>query len=144
MDVVNAVKTDIYTTHNFIDEAPYMANIVLVNPIDFYCELVAAKDDNGLPLYPMASLFNNVSIGGCTIVPHDGIAEGEIFVGDLSRMNVSNYKPYSVRFGWINDDFIKNQFCIVGESRFHAYVQELDKAAFVKGNIAAIKLAITK
>jgi len=144
MDTVNAVKTDIYTTHNFQDEMHYMANVVLVNPIDFFTELVAAKDLNGLPLYPMASLFNQVTIGGCVIVPFEDMPAGEIFVCDMSKYRVSNYRPYTVRIGWINDDFIKNQFCIVGESRFHAFVKELDKAAFVKGNIEAIKTAIEK
>jgi len=69
MDVINACITDIATTHNFEDEMPYMANLVMVNPNDFFIQLVSAKDDNGLPLYPQASLFNQVVIGGVTIIP---------------------------------------------------------------------------
>ena len=144
MDVVNATITDIYTTHNYVDEMPYMANIVMVNPIDFFVELVSAKDANGLPLFPTASLFNRVVIGGVTIVPEETIPAGKIFTADMSKYNVSNYVPYSVRIGWINDDFIKNQFCIVGESRLHAYVKHLDEQAFIYDDIATIKTAITK
>jgi hypothetical protein len=51
---------------------------------------------------------------------------------------------YTVKIGWINDDFIKNQFCIVGESRFHAFVKKLDEQAFIYDTIATIKTAITK
>ena len=43
-----------------------------------------------------------------------------------------------------NDDFIKNQFVILGESRFHAFVKKLDEQAFIYDDIATIKTAITK
>ena len=144
MDVVNACITDIYTTHNFTDEMPYMANLVLVNPNDFFIQLVSAKDLNGLPLYPSASLFNQVNIGGVTIMPHEDIVAGKIFVADLSKYNTTDYMGYTVKIGWINDDFIKNQFCIVGESRFHAFVKKLDEQAFIYDTIQTIKQAITK
>lgn len=144
MDVVNACITDIYTTHNYQDEMPYMANLVLVNPSDFYIELVSAKDLNGLPLYPQAGLFNQVVIGGVTIVPEESISAGKIFVCDMTKYNTTNYMPYTVKIGWVNDDFIKNQFVILGESRFHAFVKKLDEQAFIYDNIATIKTAITK
>ena len=143
MDVVNACITDIFTTHNFTDEMPYMANIVLVNPNDFFINLVSAKTLNGEPLYPTASLFNQVQIGGVTIMPHEDIATGKIFVADLSKYNTTNYVGYNVKIGWVNDDFIKNQFVILGESRFHAFVKKLDEQAFIYDDIATIKTAIT-
>jgi HK97 family phage major capsid protein len=142
MDVINAVITDIYTTHNFQDEIPYMANIALVNPVDFFVEFVSAKDGNGLPLYPMASLFNRVIIGGVLIVPTEEVTAGNVFVGDLSKYWVSNYKGFTIRIGWINDQFITNEFVMVGESRFHAFIRELDKNCLVYDNIDTIKAAI--
>lgn len=144
MDVVNACITDIATTHNFEDEMPYMANLVMVNPNDFYIQLVSAKDANGLPLYPTASLFNMVNIGGVTIMPEETIPAGKIFVADMSKYNTTNYLPYTVKIGYVNDDFIKNQFVILGESRFHAFVKKLDEQAFIYDDIATIKTAITK
>mgnify|MGYP003632937997 FL=1 len=144
MDVVNACITDIYTTHNYQDEMNYMANVVMINPVDFYTELVSAKDLNGLPLYPMASLMNRVVIGGVSIIPMEDIPAGKIFVADMSKYNVSNYVGYTVRIGFINDQFITNKFTIVGESRFHAYVKKLDEQAFIYDDIATIKTAITK
>ena len=142
MDIVNACVTDIATTHNFTDEVPYMANLVMVNPIDYFIQLVSAKDGFGNPLYPTASLFNQVSIGGMTIIPEESIPSGKIFVADMSKYNTTNYMPYTVKIGWINDDFIKNQFVILGESRFHAFVKKLDEQAFIYDNIATIKEAI--
>lgn len=142
MDVANACVTDIYRTHNYTDESPYMANIVLINPIDFFLELVAAKDGNGLPLYPQAGLFNQVTIGGLTIKPWEKIPSGKIFVADMSKYNVANYIPFSIRIGWINDQFITNMFTMVGESRFFTYVKKLDEQAFIYDDIATIKTAL--
>lgn len=143
MDVVNACITDIATTHNFEDEMPYMANLVMVNPNDFYIQLVSAKDENGLPLYPQASLFNTVVIGNVTIIPEETIPAGKIFVADMTKYNTTNYLPYTVKVGYVNDDFIKNQFVILGESRFHAFVKKLDEQAFIYDDISTIKTAIT-
>lgn len=143
MDTVNAIVTDIYTTQNYVDEQEYMANICLINPVDFYLNLVSAKDDNGLPLYPQAGLFNTVTIGGVTIKPWSKIPAGKIFVADMTKYNVVNYVPFSIRVGWINDQFITNQFTILGESRFFQYVKNLDQSAFVYDDIATVKTAIT-
>lgn len=144
MDVVNAAITDIATTHNYTDEMDYRANLVMINPNDFFIQLVSAKDLNGLPLYPTASLFNQVNIGGVTIIPETSIPAGKIFVADMGMYNTTNYMPYTVKIGWVNDDFIKNQFIMLGESRFHAFVKKLDQQAFIYDDIATIKAAITK
>jgi len=142
MDVVNAAITDIYTTHNYVDEMPYLANIAMINPVDFFVQFVSAKDANGLPLFPSASLFNRVVIGGVLIMPFYKIPAGKVFVADMSKLNVSNYVPYTVRIGWINDQLITNQFTMVGESRFHSFVKKLDEAAFIYDDIATILAAI--
>lgn len=142
MDVVNAVITDIYTTQAYTNQAHFMPNIVMVNPMDFFKQLVAAKDGNGLPLYPQASLFNEVRIGGVVIKPWIKIPAGNIFVADMKKYNVVNYVPFSIRIGLINSQFITNEFTMVGESRFFQYVKNLDQAAFVYDSIATIVAAI--
>ena len=113
MDVINAVVTDIYTTPNYTDESHFQPNLVLMNPIDFFLNFVAAKDGQGHPLYPTASLFNQVTIGGMQIKPWVKIPSGKLFVGDMKKYNISNWVRYSVRIGWINDQFITNKFTMV-------------------------------
>lgn len=144
MDIVNAVITDVFTTHNYQDETPYLPSLVLINPVDFFLNLVSAKDGNGSPLYPQATIFNRVTIGSVTIIPDESIPAGKIFVADMSKYNITDYIGYRVRIGWINEDFIHNQFIILGESRFHAFVKKLDEQAFVYDDIATIKAAIEK
>lgn len=139
MQVVNAAITAIYTRHNYNDEGNYMANVVLMNPVDFTTNFVFAVDGEGRPLYPQATLFNQVILGGVTILPDEMIPSGKILVADMSKYNVFNYMPYTVKIGWVNDDFIKNQFVILAESRFHAFVKNLDRLAFIYDDISAIK-----
>lgn len=143
MDVVNAAITDVFTTHNYQDEMPYYPSLVLINPVDFFINIASAKDEFGHQLYPQASLFNMLTIGGVTIMPEEMIPAGKIFVADMSKYNLSDYVGYTVRIGWINDDFIKNQFVILGESRFHAFVKKLDQQAFIYDDIETIKTAIS-
>lgn len=143
MDVVNAGVVDVFTTHNYTDEMPFKANLALVNPVDFFLNMVSAKDADGKPLYPTATLFGEVSIGGLTIRPEAKIPAGKIFIADMSKYNVTDYMEYTVKIGWINDQLITNQFTMVGESRFHAFVKKLDEQAFLYDNIATIKTAIT-
>lgn len=142
MDVINACITDVYTTQNFADEAHYSPNVVLISPVDFFLSFQAAKDANGLSLYPQASLFNKVNIGGVTIVPWVKIPVGKIFVADMKLYNIVNYVPFSIRIGWINDQFITNKFTMLGESRFFQYVKNLDQNAFIYDDIATVKTAI--
>jgi HK97 family phage major capsid protein len=144
MDIVNAAVTDIAVTHNYEDEIPYQANVVMINPVDHYINICSAKDANGLPLYPQAGLNSTVTIGGMTIIPEESIPLGKMFVADMSKYNTTNYIGYTVKIGYVNDDFIKNQFVILGESRFHAFVKKLDVQAFIYDDIATIKAAITK
>lgn len=142
MDVINACVTDIYVTANFTDEESYRANVVMISPVDFFLQFVAAKDGNNLPLYPQASLFGQVTIGGMTIKPWQKIPAGKLFVADMKKYNVVNYVPFSIRIGWINDQFITNKFTMLGESRFFQYVKNLDQAAFIYDDIATITAAI--
>ena len=142
MDVLNACITDIYTTHNFTDEVSFSPNVAVINPTDFFINFTSAKDGDGKPLYPTASLFNRVPIGGLLVIPDRSIPTGKIFVADMSKQNVSNYEPYTVDIGYVNDDFLRGQSVIRGMSRFHSYIKNLDNQAFLYDDYATIKTAI--
>lgn len=142
MDVVNACIADMRTTHNYTDETPFVASVVMVNDIDFFLEIQSAKDSTGRPLFDYNPITQVARMGSVAIVPTPEITAGKIMVVDASKYNVVNYKPYTVRIGWVNDDFIKNQFVILGESRFYAFVKKLDEQAFIYDTIDTIKDAI--
>ena len=144
MDVVNAMAVDVATTYAYEDEKTFLPNLVIINPVDFFINFAAAKDDTGKPLYPTATLFNRVSVGGMLIIPSRLMVTGKVFVADMSNINMTNYVPYHVRIGWINDQFIHNKFTILGESRYHLFTKEQDKNSFIYDDFAVVKAAITK
>ena len=144
IDVVNACIVSIASKRNYVDEEPYIANVAFVSPVDFFLNFAAKKDSTGDPMYPNAHLFNEIKIGPTTIIPTFRMDDDKIFVADMKKYHVVKKKSYIVKIGLVNDDFIKNQRAILGESRYYAYVQNLDKVAFVYDSIAAILTAIKK
>lgn len=142
LDAINAAATDIYTNPPFSDGQPFLPNVALINPLDFFLHVVSAKDKNGLPLYPQASMFNEIKIGQMIIRPWLGIDEGDVLIADMKKMKVINYVPYSIRIGWINEQFIHNQFTMVGESRYYQFVKNFDEGAFIYDSIDNIKSAL--
>jgi hypothetical protein len=60
-------------------------------------------------------------------------------VGDLTQYKVDVYKEFVLKVGWVNDDFIHNQFCVLGEIRYHRYISDNRKTAIVKGNLSNIR-----
>jgi len=144
MDVINAAILSVWMNPGITDGVPYQPNLVMLNPADFALNFVMAKDGNGLPLFPQAGMFNQVRIGGVTIVPWIKIPAGKIFVADMKLYNIGNYIPYFVKIGWVNDQLIHNMFTIVGESRFYSYVKNYDQGAFLYDDIATIQASILK
>lgn len=153
-DVINACVVDIATTHNYTDEMPYTATFVGLHPIDYFTYIQSTKDQDNRPMFNYEALkINNSSpqitnawsgnaMNSVIIVPTLEIPIGTILVCDASKYNLVNYIPYTVRIGWINDDFIKNQFVILAESRFFTFVKKLDEQAFIYDNIDTIMDAI--
>ena len=143
MDVINAGVLSVRNRTNYPGSPRFNPNVTYINPFDFFIQFTSAKDSQGKPLYPTAQA-GVVVIGNTVIKQRFEIPAGKIFIGDLKKIMLSSYLPYTVKIGWVNDDFIKNQFVILGESRFHLFVKELDKAGFLYDNISTIKTAITK
>lgn len=143
MDTINAGILSIRNRTNYPGAPRFRPNVVYMNPMDFFIHFTSAKDSQGKPLYPTAQA-GIVIIGNAIVKERFEIPQGKIFIGDLKKVMLSNYLPYTVKIGWVNDDFIRNQFVLLGESRFHLFVKELDKAAFLYDDIATIKTAITK
>lgn len=81
---------------------------------------------------------------GLRFISTKQVTAGNIIVLDSTKVDVTEYMPYETKIGWVNDDFIKNQFVILGESRGHIYIKNHDKRAFVKGSISTIITALTK
>ena len=145
MDVVAALQSQILASPNYTDESDFLGDTVLMNRGDFYRLFGSAKDAMGRPLYDNGyQLGTTFQYNGYTFIASPKVTAGTIYLYDSTKIDVTSYIPYHVEIGLVNDDFIKNQFVILGESRGHIYIKNHDKRAFVKGAIATILTDITK
>lgn len=119
----------------------FSPNIVFYNTIDG-ANMDLVKDTQGRPL-AMEYRDPNGKIYRLVAVETNQIPVGSFLVGDMTRFKVRNYQPFSISYGWVNDDFEKNLVTIIGERRLHAYVAGNDTAAFVYDTFANVKTAIT-
>lgn len=76
------------------------------------------------------------------LVRANKITINSALAGDLKQVRVRMYKDYTLRMGWINDQFIKNEFAILGELRYHRFISDNRKFALAKGDLNAIKAVI--
>lgn len=136
-DAIVAAYTQIVST----SKRNYTPNLVRVNPVDL-ANMKLTKDANGAYLFPPFTLQDGSLISGVQIKPSTTITEDEFFIGDFRYLNIRDYQPLSITFGWVNDDFQKNQVTMVGEKRLLAYIKSNYLTAFVKGKYSTIKEAI--
>lgn len=136
-DAIIAAYTQVVST----SKMNYAPNVVRVNPIDL-ANMKLTKDANGQYLFPPFTLQDGSLISGVQIRPSTSITEGEFVLGDFRYLNIRDYVGLSITFGWVNDDFQKNQVTMIGEKRLLAYIKSNYKTAFVKGSYATIKEAI--
>lgn len=140
-DAIIAAANQIYTTVSYTDDVEYYPNVCFVNPGDF-AALRLSKDNTGQYIFPSFTLYNDKTIDGIRIVAKNKIPAGKILIGDFMKLNIIDYVAYSVRIGWINDQFIKNLFTMLGEGRFFTFVKQLDQRAFIYDDIANILTGI--
>lgn len=115
----------------------YIPNTVALNPVTDWTMLMD-KDAQGRYLNP--PFLNRIN---ALLVDATKVAVGYGLAGDLSQYNVDIYKDFSLRVGWINDEFIKNKFAILGELRYHNYISDNRKKAIVYNNLLAVQQKIT-
>ena len=114
----------------------FNANTIGVNPLTAVA-IDESKNDNGTYLIPpyMARVQS-------MMVEANKVAYGYAFVGDLRQYNVDIYKDFEMTVGWINDDFIRNKFAVLGELRYHSYISNNRKKAICYANLHTVQETI--
>ena len=145
IDVVNAFQVQVLNSPNYVDEPDFYVDTVLINPTEFFTYFATVKDAMGRNLYSdQMMVAGSMIYNGLRFISTSQVTAGNIIAFDSSKIDVTNYEPYHVEMGWINDDFIKNMRVILGESKGHIYIKNHDKRAFVKGTIATIIAGLKK
>ncbi len=111
-----------YTQVVSVSKMNYRPNLVRVNPIDL-ANMRLTKDANGQYLFPPFSLANGEIISGLRIAASPSVDQGSFVLGDFSYLNIRDYIPLTIEFGWENDDFTKNMVTMIGEKRLLAYIK---------------------
>ncbi len=114
----------------------FIPNTLALNPVTHW-RVLMDKDSDGRYLNPpFMDRLNRLLIEANKIAVDFGLA------GDLTQYKVDIYKQFTLRVGWINDNLIKNKFCIVGEIRYHSYISTSRKKAIVYDALADVESAI--
>lgn len=114
----------------------FTPNVVGMNPYTYW-KLQMSKDSQGrYNLPPFLAQLDNAIVQANKVWPN------MVLLGDLKQFNVDIYKDFTIRIGWQNDDFIRNQFTIVGEMRFHSYISNSRKDAITYYNLPAARANI--
>lgn len=98
----------------------YMANLCLINPVDWY-NIAFAKDSDNRYLYPeVAAGGTPLQVAGVRIVPNTAVLDDEFFVGDFN-MGATMALREGVNIGFFEqdqDNVITNQVTVRIEERY--------------------------
>lgn len=149
----DAIRAAIYAI-KIASKGMYIPNAALVASSDVY-SMGATKDLNNNYVFPPFVLPDGSTVSGVRIVEvPDGVSvpSGTFIVGDWKKLHYDVYKSFTVRIGQgiqgnataanIVSDFESNMYTLIGESRFHLWIYENEKVAFIKSTFAAVKTAI--
>lgn len=118
----------------------YSPNVLVLNPADAW-RMRLEKGTDGHWIAPPFTWNGQKYEFGNVIVDPD-VAVGNFFIGDGTVYNVLMKGDIIVRIGYVNDDFIKNQYSMVVEQYFYKYISTARKAGLIYASFAAIKTDI--
>lgn len=114
----------------------YMANLALINPIDYY-NIAFSKDTENRYLFPeVVTGGNPLTVAGVRIVPNTAVQSDEWFVGDFN-MGATMALREGVNIGFFEqdqDNVITNQVTVRIEERYALPIHNPN--AFVYGRFA--------
>jgi len=120
----------------------YTPNVLVLNPADAWRMRLTKGVDGHYIMPPFTWNGNTYEFGRVIVDPR--VAVGYFFIGDGNVYNVDLKGDIIVRVGYINDDFVRNQYRIVVERYFYNYISEARKAGFIYADFATIKADIEK
>jgi hypothetical protein len=87
---------------------------------------------------------DEINAGGITHFKHPDVAFNSFIVGDGNAMKVRLQGGMIIKIGTINDDLIKNQYCVVVEQFYHTYASSAKRVGLITGDFTTVKASIEK
>jgi len=117
---------------------------VLVS-IDLIGELDLQKNAQGDYLFPSWVLKQDKSLKGARIIETEYIGDRSVLVGSFAKAEFNFVKAPEITIGWINDQFIHNQYCILceffGMQRVKAHKNNFVKVTDIDAAVITITAA---
>lgn len=118
----------------------FFPDSLFLNPADLW-SMNLIKGTNGqyvIPPFVTISL-NGMVYGNLKLEVSTQVIAGNFLLGEAKTFKVEVYEDYTLRIGWMNDDFGKNQFTAVGEIKFHDYIATNEIGGWCYGNFTTVK-----
>lgn len=112
-------------------QGKYAPNVVLMNPADVLKYKLAKAADGHYILPPFISADGKV-IDGIRVVETSVVTANTLVLGDFAYGTIYQSEDLVIEMGWINDQFIKNQWTIRAEQELMLLVRNADLDAFTK------------
>ena len=120
-----------------VSDNNYMADMVMLNPVDAAKAMIHQNADGDIVYLPEA-----VAFGGLTPFVSNNITAGTIIVG-TSNIVKEQHSNFIVRRGVHGDQFIENEETIVGEVFSNLSLPTVSKNSWVKLDVPTVLAAIT-
>ncbi len=140
-DNYGAIAAAVAQIQNLNFEPDFLA----INPIDFWI-MNQVKDSVGqynIPPFVTVDM-GEMKFAQLRLIVNPAIAVGSFLVGDAKTYKVDIYEDYTLRIGYVNDDFARNQYSAVGEVKFHSYIAQNRINAWCYAQFAVVKAAIAQ
>lgn len=118
-------------------------NAIMLNPMDI-THMKLAENADGSLVIPVFRDMDDSKFGGLRIIETTEVPEGQFVLGDFKKIQVDTVVEYRTEMGRINEQLLDNEFTVVGEKLYLRYLRNEYSGSIIKGDIAAIKTAITK
>lgn len=112
-------------------QSKYMANKVLINPIDVL-RYKLAKAVDGHYLLPPFIAADGTTVAGVQVVEDPLVAANSLVIGDFTYGTIYREETANITMGFINDQFVRNQWTILAEQVMALLIRVVDEDAFVR------------
>ena len=117
----------------------FTPDTVIMHPSDATALMFTQDSDGNWRLVPY---LQNGKINGMNLVLSNKITQGNALIGDSSVYR-EVHSNFMLRFGYYNDQFIKNMKSAVGEVFSLLRIAEIDKTAWMYIDLDAVKASLT-
>lgn len=137
-DLIAAVRASIMK----VGGGKYNPNIVLMNPVDIFKYKVQKAADGHYVMPPFVGPNGQV-IDGMRVIEDANVTANSLVVGDFAYGKIYDLEGVTIDMGYVNTQFIENEFTILAEKRLALLIRTADATGFKKvANIATAVAAL--